>query len=212
MEHFNQEFKLILVGDGSTGKTTFIKKHLTGEFEKKYQATNGVEIHPIKFYTNHGPVLFNIWDVAGIDELSGLKDAYFVSANCAIIMFDVTSRGSYKSVPRWHRDILRVCTFIPIVLVGNKVDRRDRKVQARQILYHKRHDLQYFDISTKINYQFEKPFIWLARKVSNWPDLVFVEAPAMPPPEVVYSSEVLARIHGEFGELEAISEESANID
>ena len=43
------EFKLILVGDGGVGKTTFVKRHLTGvKFEKKYVrlATLGVEVHP----------------------------------------------------------------------------------------------------------------------------------------------------------------------
>lgn len=35
------EFKLVLVGDGGVGKTTFVKRHLTGEFEKKYVGACG---------------------------------------------------------------------------------------------------------------------------------------------------------------------------
>lgn len=33
------------------GKTTFVKRHLTGEFEKKYVAMLGVEVHPLLFHT-----------------------------------------------------------------------------------------------------------------------------------------------------------------
>ena len=47
------------------GKTTFVKRHLTGEFEKKYIATQGVEVNTITFFTNHGPIKFNLWDTAG---------------------------------------------------------------------------------------------------------------------------------------------------
>lgn len=100
------EFKLILVGDGGVGKTTFVKRHLTGEFEKKYvgeyfdciwnerflfsksylltcldlpfsyTATLGVEVYPLKFYTSCGPIQFNVWDTAGQEKFGGLRDGY----------------------------------------------------------------------------------------------------------------------------------------
>ena len=60
---------------------------------------------------------------------------------------------------------MRVCENIPIVLVGNKVDVKERKVKAKQITFHRKKNLQYYDISAKSNYNFEKPFLWLARKL-----------------------------------------------
>lgn len=54
-----------------------------------------------------------------LDKLIFLK--YRSSGQCAIIMFDVTARVTYKNVPNWHRDLVRVCENIPIVLTGNKV-------------------------------------------------------------------------------------------
>lgn len=177
------EFKLILVGDGGVGKTTFVKRHLTGEFEKKYVATLGVEVHPLLFHTNRGPIKFNVWDTAGQEKFGGLRDGYYIQGQCAIIMFDVTSRITYKNVPNWHRDLTRVCENIPIVLTGNKVEIKDRKVKAKQITFHRKKNLQYYDISAKSNYNFEKPFLWLARKLAGDNQLHFVEAPALQPPE-----------------------------
>jgi len=179
------EFKLILVGDGGVGKTTFVKRHLTGEFEKKYVATLGAEVHPLVFHTSMGPIKFNVWDTAGQEKFHGLRDGYYIEAKCGIIMFDVTSRITYKNVPAWHRDLVRVCDEkIPIVLVGNKVDMKDRKVKTKQITFHRKKNLQYYDISAKSNYNFEKPFLWIAKKVARCDTLKFVEAPALRPPEV----------------------------
>jgi GTP-binding nuclear protein Ran len=177
-------FKLLLVGDGGTGKTTFVKRHKTGEFEKKYIATVGVEVHPMVFYTNRGPICFNVWDTAGQEKFGGLRDGYYIQGQCAILMFDVTSRQTYKNIPTWHRDIIRVCENIPIVLCGNKVDVNDRKVKPKHITFHRKKNLQYYDISAKSNYNFEKPFLWLARKLTGDSNLSFVEAPALNPAEV----------------------------
>ncbi len=53
------------------GKTTFVKRHLTGEFEKKYNATVGVEVHPLQFQTNRGLIVYNVWDTAGQEKFGG---------------------------------------------------------------------------------------------------------------------------------------------
>ena len=67
---------------------------------------------------------------------------------------------------------MRVCENIPIVLCGNKVDIKERKVKAKTITFHRKKNLQYYDISAKSNYNFEKPFLWLARKLVGNPSLV----------------------------------------
>ena len=85
------QFKFVLVGNGGTGKTAFLKCHLTGEFEK-YVATLGVEVHPHVFHINRGPVIFNAWDTADQEKFGGLGDCYYIQVQCSIIMFDATSR------------------------------------------------------------------------------------------------------------------------
>ncbi|URD75835.1 GTP-binding nuclear protein [Musa troglodytarum] len=166
------------------GKTTFVKRHLTGEFEKKYEPTIGVEVHPLDFFTNCGKIRFYCWDTAGQEKFGGLRDGYYIHGQCAIIMFDVTARLTYKNVPTWHRDLCRVCENIPIVLCGNKVDVKNRQVKAKQVTFHRKKNLQYYEISAKSNYNFEKPFLYLARKLAGDPNLHFVESPALAPPEV----------------------------
>lgn len=41
-----------------------------------FAATLGVEVYPLKFYTNCGPIQFNVWDTAGQEKFGGLRDGY----------------------------------------------------------------------------------------------------------------------------------------
>jgi len=120
-----------------------------------------------------------------------------------------TVRPSFVVTFRHHLidltgDLVRVCENIPIVLTGNKVDVKERKVKAKTITFHRKKNLQYYDISAKSNYNFEKPFLWLARKLVGNPQLEFVAAPALAPPEVQVDQNLLDQYQKEMNEAAAM--------
>jgi hypothetical protein len=64
------------------------------------------------------------------------------------------------------------------------VDVKNRQVKPKQVTFHRKKNLQYHEISAKSNYNFEKPFLYLARKLTGDPTLHFVEQVALQPPTV----------------------------
>ena len=178
------KYKVVIVGDSGVGKTTFVKRHSTGEFEKKYNPTMGVEVTPLPFHTNEGLIILNIWDCSG-SALYENHEGYFEGADAFIIMFTVTSNISYKGIGKWYQIIKENNKKQgPIVLCGNKVDCKDRHVSPKSINFHRENNLQYYDISAKSNYNFEKPFLSIIRELKKSQTLHFIEAPAKAPPEV----------------------------
>ncbi len=176
------EFKVVLIGDGGVGKTSFVKRLSTGDFEAKYVATLGVHVHSLVFYTNRGPIKFNVWDTAGQEKCGTLRDGYYVQAQGAIIMFDVTSAITYKNVRLWYNDFTKRFRDIPVFLAGNKAEIKDRKIRDQHIQFFRNQpNVKYHDISVKTNHHLEVPFLYLARKLSKDHQLHFVEAPALWP-------------------------------
>ena len=84
------------------------------------------------------------------------------------------------------------------------MDIKDRKVKAKSIVFHRKKNLQYYDISAKSNYNFEKPFLWLARKLSGDNQLHFVEAPALQPPEFHFDEETKQKYEAELAAAAAM--------
>ena len=131
------QLKLVLIDDGGTGRTTFMKQHQTGEFEKVYAiATLGTEVHLFVFHSNRGPINFNIWVTTGQELFGELRDGYYIQAQYSIIMFDITLRITCKNVPNWHSDVKRLYANILSVVYGSKVDIKDGKIKAKSIVFH----------------------------------------------------------------------------
>ena len=109
--------KILIVGDGGVGKTSFINKHFNKHlpFEKRYIPTKG-----IKTYTFNQYIIF---DFPG-QELYGHKDIKnkIGEVDLVMIMYDLTSKISHCNIRRWKNYISEHYGDIPIILVGNKAD------------------------------------------------------------------------------------------
>uniref|UniRef100_A0A7E4UM50 GTP-binding nuclear protein n=1 Tax=Panagrellus redivivus TaxID=6233 RepID=A0A7E4UM50_PANRE len=194
-------FKLILVGDGGIGKTTFVNRHLTAKLSKKYIAAVGAEVYTMTFNVNgNRKIRFDLWDTTGQEKVGGLRDNYFSEGQCAMIMFDVTSRTTYDNVPDWFKQITRVCGYIPTVIVGNKVDAKSRVVQPKDIDFHRNTYLQYYDISAKSNYNFKKPFLHLARKLFDDDDLEFEAEDTLALPDINIDKQMMIQYEQQLRE------------
>lgn len=205
-----QEFKLVLIGDGGVGKTSFVTRFHTGGFDTRYFPTYGVNIHSVVIHMNTGPIKFNIWDTGGQEKVGVLRDEYYHEAHCAIIMYDVASRITYKNVAKWHSDVTRICEDIPIVLVGNKVDIEDRKVELNTLRRMK--TLIHYDVSAKSNYNLEKPFLWLTRKLLGDYQAYYVEAPALLPCEFDFDEETLRKARAACASMPAFEVDDSDDD
>lgn len=194
-----RSFKLILIGDGGTGKTTYLKRIKDGSFRREYIATVGVDVSDVNFRTNYNEnIHFQVWDTAGQEMYSQLNDVYYIGADAAIIMFDVTSRITFKNVATWLEKLRLLTTDvstgkeIPVIICGNKIDLKDRKVQQNFIKQQLSKNItQYVDISAKSNHNYEIPFLVAARKLTGLQNLTFAENINLQPPEATLDPETL---------------------
>uniref|UniRef100_A0AC34R2Y7 GTP-binding protein n=1 Tax=Panagrolaimus sp. JU765 TaxID=591449 RepID=A0AC34R2Y7_9BILA len=173
-------FNISLVGSSGSGKTTFIKRHQTGEFEKKYVITTGTQVYSLNFFTSRGQIIFNVVET-GKETHGGST-----RGQCAIIMFDVTSKGSYDSALKLGRDFLKDDEDIPVVMVGNKSDLHNPKIDLKKEHFHQQKNVEYFEMSSKSYFNYEKPFLHLTRKLLDDSTLEFVPEPVFDIPDVYF--------------------------
>ena len=161
----NKVYKIVLVGCGGTGKTSFIKQLFFNQFETSYIPTLGVEVYPLKFETTDGDFIqFNVWDTAGQDKFGGLRDGYYIEADGCIGFLDdrLSSRDICMS---YIADVLKISENARNVIVYNKCDILRLPPICPPFLE--------MSVKQKINVQW--PFLLLAREFTQNSNLLFVD-------------------------------------
>ncbi|XP_059087800.1 ras-related protein Rab-32-like [Tigriopus californicus] len=167
-------YKILVIGELGTGKTSFIKRYVHNFFSENYRATIGVDFALKMISWDDSTVIrLQLWDIAGQERFSSMTRVYYRDSVGAFILFDTTRAESFQCVNKWKQDLDSKVTLpdgrpIPVVLVGNKSDqpRSDNISQeAIDTLVRQKGFVDYFEASAKDNVNVEESANALIQKI-----------------------------------------------
>lgn len=120
-------FKILVVGDVGTGKTSIIKRYVHGIFSAHYKSTIGVDF-ALKILEREDCIArLQLWDIAGQERFGNMTRIYYKEAVGAFVVFDITRTNTLENVSKWKDDIDSKIKSqngknIPVILLANKCD------------------------------------------------------------------------------------------
>lgn len=121
-------FKILVIGELATGKTSFIKRYVHQFFSDHYRATIGVDFAlKVINWDEKTLVRLQLWDIAGQERFGNMTRVYYKEAVGAFIVFDVSRSGTFEAVSKWKNDLDSKVSLpdgspVPAVLLANKTD------------------------------------------------------------------------------------------
>ena len=115
--------KILLLGEGGVGKTTFVQCLNNKSFNENQPITPGIDVGVYKYKQNNIEYYMQLWDFGGQDRFKFLHDSFIDGAHAVLIFFDLTRPKTLQNIDFWINMCVKNNLHVPLLLVGTKLDR-----------------------------------------------------------------------------------------
>ena len=143
-------YKIVIIGDISVGKTSILSQFRYGSFDQAYLPTLGIDFFTKNFFYEDKTIRLILWDTAGQERFRSLIPSYLKNANCIVIVYDITNKDSFNSLNHWLKDAKQnVPEETIFVICGNKIDLKEKRVVTNEEIdnYIQKNNLIYVECS-----------------------------------------------------------------
>uniref|UniRef100_A0A8C3JCN3 Calcium release activated channel regulator 2A n=1 Tax=Calidris pygmaea TaxID=425635 RepID=A0A8C3JCN3_9CHAR len=168
-------FKIIVVGNSSVGKTSFLRRFCEDRFFPDTAATIGVDYNVKTITVDNTQVALQLWDTAGQERYRSITKQFFRKADGVIVMYDITAKDTFTAVKQWLISIEETAgENVPVLLLGNKTDNEKEREVPMGMGEHlaKDYNLIFYECSACSGYNIKKPLNHLARILKEHEDKV----------------------------------------
>ncbi len=125
------QFKIIILGDPSVGKTSLILRYTDNAFRRSYVPTLGVHVSKKIFKIEDSVVQLTLWDIGGQLKFQTMRQQFYRGSDAAFLVFDLTRPDTFKTIPNWYTDVLEQLSNrsedLIGYIVGNKNDLKEQR-------------------------------------------------------------------------------------
>jgi small GTP-binding protein len=168
-------FKVVFLGESGCGKTSIICRFIDTTFSSTLVPTVGCAARTVAYTYQDRELSLLLWDTAGQELYRSLTPIYYRNSAAAVIVFDITARGTFDQVQGWITELQSIVRDVVMVICGNKTDLdEDRAVGEIEgaALAHSTH-CQYVETSAKTGMGLDRLIQTLVRAViEKKPELI----------------------------------------
>ena len=156
------QYKIILLGDQSVGKTSIIVRFCDDDYNGDGIATVGIDAKTKYLKRNGKKIELKIWDTAGQEKFRSIAKNYYKGVDGILLVFDKSKKKTYNNIRKWYNEIKQSVDIeqVAIIIVGNKSDIKESEVdmETANELFTNQNNLQYFETSAKLNTNISETF------------------------------------------------------
>lgn len=146
-----QNITILLLGNSSTGKTTFLNKLM----EKDNDDSSTKDFQEILGDINNEIYKIRIYDTPRQIAFGNLPNSLYKTSHGFLLFFDVTNEESFNSLDNWIKNIKEQSKNYnennnSIILIANKIDESDNRAipKSNAKNYAEKNNLKYFECSS----------------------------------------------------------------
>jgi Ras-related protein Rab-1A len=133
-------FKIIIIGDSCTGKSSLLLKLVDDSFTNAHKVTIGVDFKAKYLVSKDSEgvdkiVKLKIWDTAGQERFRSIIKTYYAGTHGIILTFDLTNLESFEHLQTWMEELTQSkIDLSPIMLVGTKSDLETKRTVHKELI------------------------------------------------------------------------------
>lgn len=125
------EVKLLLVGQGSVGKTSIVNRIMNNIFNPHENKTDGININKWFITLKNDNFRINIWDFGGQEIMHATHQFFLTRRSIYLLVLDCRIEEKENRIEYWLKIIQSFGGDSPVIVVGNKVDQKALDIDRR---------------------------------------------------------------------------------